>query len=94
MATIHRLSLALAILAGAAACAHAAELGIGSKAPALDVEHWVQDGGGKFGKAAESATGLGRGRFGRGTLRPARVARLAELGCGTAAMSGSRDGRR
>ena len=57
MATIHRLSLALAILAGAAACARAAELGIGSKAPALDVEHWVQDGGGKFGKVTDFEPG-------------------------------------
>jgi len=57
MATIHRISLALAILAGAAACAHAAELGIGSKAPALDVEHWVQDGGGKFGKVTDFEPG-------------------------------------
>lgn len=35
----------------------AAELGIGSVAPALDVEHWVQDGEGKFGKVTEFAKG-------------------------------------
>jgi thiol-disulfide isomerase/thioredoxin len=57
MATIHRLSLALAILLGAAAGLRAAELGIGSKAPSIDVEHWVQDGGGKFGKVTDFEPG-------------------------------------
>ena len=43
-----RLLAALGVLLGASAL-HAAELTIGSVAPAIDVEHWVQDGEGKFG---------------------------------------------
>ena len=34
-----------------------ATLTIGSKAPALDIEHWVQDGGGKYKKVKEFETG-------------------------------------
>ena len=33
---------------GPGSTADAADLTIGSKAPALDIEHWIQDGGGKF----------------------------------------------
>lgn len=57
MATIHRLSLALAILLAATAGARPAELAIGSRAPSIDVEHWVQDGEGKFGKVTEFEPG-------------------------------------
>ena len=35
----------------------AAELGIGSKAPALDIEHWVQDGNGFFKPVTKFARG-------------------------------------
>jgi thiol-disulfide isomerase/thioredoxin/Tfp pilus assembly protein PilF len=48
----HKLRLSLALLAAAAALPSAAladeGLTIGSKAPALDVEHWVSDGKGAF----------------------------------------------
>ncbi|MEM1069778.1 MAG: TlpA disulfide reductase family protein [Planctomycetota bacterium] len=37
--------------------APAAELGIGSKAPALDIEHWVQDGNGFFKPVTEFSSG-------------------------------------
>lgn len=51
-----KMRLLLTVMLCAAVCAFsiqprnvpAAELGIGSKAPALDIEHWVQDGNGFF----------------------------------------------
>ena len=43
----------LALLIGGAAALPAAELTIGSTAPAIDVEHWVQDGEGKYKPVTE-----------------------------------------
>ncbi|MGB7326861.1 MAG: TlpA disulfide reductase family protein [Rubripirellula sp.] len=42
------LASALAMAATDSGLASAAELGIGSKAPAIDIEHWLQDGAGAF----------------------------------------------
>ncbi len=44
---------ALSLLIGGAAALPAAELTIGSTAPAIDVEHWVQDGEGKYKPVTE-----------------------------------------
>jgi thiol-disulfide isomerase/thioredoxin len=44
---------ALSILLGSAAALPAAELTIGSPAPAIDIEHWVQDGEGKYKPVTE-----------------------------------------
>jgi thiol-disulfide isomerase/thioredoxin len=44
---------ALSILLGSAAALPAAELTIGSPAPAIDVEHWLQDGEGKYKPVTE-----------------------------------------
>lgn len=52
-----RLFRLLALAGFLAAPLRAADLGIGSTAPAIDVEHWVQDGEGKFGKVTEFEPG-------------------------------------
>jgi len=52
-----RLFAPLALAGLMAAPLSAAELGIGSPAPAIDVEHWVQDGEGKFSKVTEFEPG-------------------------------------
>lgn len=46
--------LAMAILANSAA---AEEFGIGSKAPPIDIEHWLQDRGGAFKPVTELPAG-------------------------------------
>jgi len=52
-----RLLAAFTLLLGATAALPAAELTIGSPAPAIDVEHWVQDGEGKFEPVTEFKKG-------------------------------------
>ena len=52
-----RLLTAFMLLVGGAVALPAAELTIGSRAPALDVEHWLQDGEGKFAPVTEFKKG-------------------------------------
>lgn len=52
-----RVLAALGVALGLASASSAAEMTIGSKAPPIDVEHWVQDGEGKFGKVTEFEPG-------------------------------------
>ena len=40
-----------------AATATAQDLSVGDKAPAIDIEHWVSDGNGRFGKVSEFEEG-------------------------------------
>ena len=58
MSTLSRRFLAaLGLSLGLASASGAAEMTIGSKAPSIDVEHWVQDGEGKFGKVTDFEPG-------------------------------------
>jgi thiol-disulfide isomerase/thioredoxin len=52
-----RLLAGFTLLLGSAATLPAAELTIGSPAPAIDVEHWVQDGEGKYKPVTEFEKG-------------------------------------
>jgi len=52
-----RLLAAFVLIVGGAAALPAAELTIGSAAPAIDVEHWVQDGEGKYEPVTEFKKG-------------------------------------
>lgn len=54
---LNRWTLALATVLSGAAISNAQELTIGSKAPSLDIEHWVSKGNDKFKAVKEFETG-------------------------------------